>query len=283
MPELTSVAGCGVDYLTCTFNSQAEMTTLEFYLARIDRAEKYLGAIPKPWSMSGYHGWKVGQLEYGFRHDGVIVRSHSDVSCQHWQDFAKLATNVSRIDLQYTVVYDEAPAKTLARHFKEMRAVWRKHKRFPEPTMWANAAGVSAVYSGSRTSERYLRLYHRFAKEPDPTLLGHIRYEAELKGAVASSMVQHLLQVTNPQLEIAMQVSRIFKARGVSPADHEASCYNPCSPTSVRDAQRRLRWLRDGVRPAVLELINLGYEDEVRDALGLRCAGQVGQTTLRKE
>jgi hypothetical protein len=70
----------GVDYLTCTFTPESKLTQLEFLVARTKFIETQKGNFESPWAMAGFTGWRVGGLEFGLRHDGVLVRLSGEVA-----------------------------------------------------------------------------------------------------------------------------------------------------------------------------------------------------------
>jgi hypothetical protein len=264
-----AVVDSGIDYLTCTYSTQAQMTRLLFYISRVERLELKSGNLHRSFGLSGYRGVHVGGLEYGHRHDGAIVRLSGPTAQRWWRRFYYLSTNCSRIDLQWTLTYDGPPHRIIEQQFRLMRKEWKKHKRFPEPKLIAGPLGGESIRSGERTSNVFLRLYHRGAKKGFADKWGHIRYEVEYKDYAARAVAKHLLydRRVTPTVE-AECVSRFSNRgcylKGKTNGLHLYRCVNPSG-----DVNRRLAWFQNSVRPTVQALIALGYEREVLEALGL--------------
>ena len=259
----------GVDYLTCTYNPQANHTRLLFYLGACEREELDRGGLSRRWGMAGYIGAHAGGLEWGSKSDGVIVRLSGETARSWWAKFGKLASNCSRIDLQQTVVYDEPPHRTINRHFKELRKWNKTHRKPMTAKLWCGDQGAEAMFSGKRVSDSYLRCYHRGSKPECSHEQGHLRYEVELKNSRARQALQGLLASDNPEAVTRATVGQMFSARGVRLTWQEGCTLTFVTPIKNDDAGKRLRWLRDAIRPAVQNLIEHGYRDEVVEALGL--------------
>lgn len=273
----------GVDYLTCTFNSRAPTTKLLLAIGKVERAEIALNNFMRPWGMAGYVGQKVGGLEYGHRHDGLCVRLVGPTAQRWWHVFGKLATNCSRIDLQRTALFDEPYAKTVHRFHRQMRRYWLKRKQFPEPKEIRGANGAESVYSGDRTSETYLRLYHRGSKRGFENCVGHIRFEAELKGDRARLTLRELLSNRQDKNYLVSQVQGYFEKRGASLRWFENSPSTIVCPRPLSDLEKSLRWLDTAVRPTVERLIALNREEDVFRALGFIKDGPHGPNNSEGE
>ena len=273
----------GVDYLTVTYKPQAALTRIKFYLARVQRQEVEAGNFLRDWHMYGYRGYRVGGLNYGWRDDGLIVRLEGVTAQRWWRRFGALASNCSRIDVQDTWVYDAEPATVLQFHWDEMVDWWNACKGRPKPREIGGPTGIETIYSGERVSEIYLRCYDRFKKKKQAEFSGHVRYEAEIKGDRAFQMLAHLAPIRRYEYAAACECFDLFRKRGCSPpSPMQSSTSLRCAPRLV-DVSRRLSWLRNGVRPAVQELVQYGYAAQVYEALGLSEAKQIDKDCSRKE
>ncbi len=278
--RLATYVDYGVDYLTCTFKPQASLTRLEFYLSRIEREEKAAGNITEKWAMQGYSGFHIGGLDWGLRDDGVIVRLSGPTAYDHWKRIGKLASNCSRIDLQTTVVYEEEPSVTILRHWKEFKAKWQSNQKYPEPKMWVGPQGAQAISSGSRHSQRFLRLYLRYWKDKRPELLKHVRYEQEVKAPLSKLYLTTLLNHRTPEEAIRAECQTSFTRRGCRLLWNGNARELNRSPKPKGNVERRLRWIADAIRPTVERLIAEGYEEETMSALGFS-RGSAGAWQLR--
>jgi len=260
----------GIDYVTLTYKSEHGQSRVANLIHKLQREEVSAGNFACDWAMSGYAGHRAGGLEWGARHDGAIVRLSGVTAAMWWRRFGKLASNCSRIDLQQTMIFDEDPSVTIGRHFKELRREWSKHKRWPEPKLFVGPRGPETVYSGQRTSDVWLRIYHRGSRKGCEHQQGHVRYEAEIKGKLAWSTLQQLLELRDADNAAAGSCLKLTRTRGCRlwlTRDCPALLMERPKPHTT--AQKRLRWLAIAVRPSVEELIESGYHVEVLKALGL--------------
>lgn len=264
----TAFVNYGVDYLTCTYKPQANLTRLEFYLSQIERSEKAHGNYTEKWAMQGYSGFHIGGLDWGLRDDGCIVRLSGATAKEYWAKVGKLASNCSRIDLQTTVSECRDLNAVVQTHYKEMRKKWQSKKKFPEPKMWVGPQGAEAIYSGSRHSQRYLRLYRRFLKDRLSGTETHLRYEAEIKSELAKVTLSRLLASSTPDDDCRSQCYAMFRDRGLSLEWTHSGQQPFVCPRTIGNVTRRLRWLENAVRPSVERLIAEGYRDQVLSALG---------------
>jgi DNA relaxase NicK len=259
----------GVDYLTCTFKPESKLTQLEFLLARLKAIEVQKGNFESPWGMAGFTGWRVGGLEWGIRDDGLLVRLSGEVARDWWPKFGKLASNCSRIDLQQTIMVAEDWPNTIRKHWQEMRSWWQGNVHRPEPKVIAGPTGPQTIYSGKRTSDVFMRVYHRGSKAGLEDRQGHVRYEVELKRDRAADVLALLLRSEIPGEVICSQCCTMLSARGCRLAlKYDVPSCSHVAP-SKSDADRCLSWLRNAVRPSVEKLIASGRKEETLAALGL--------------
>ena len=226
----------------------------------------------RKWGTSGYLGVHVGGLEYGHRADGAIVRLSGPTAKRWFRRFVYVATNVSRIDLQWTMVYEEEPHVVIETQFDLMRKLWSTKKRWPEPKLILGPNGGESIKSGNRQSDVFLRAYHRGARKGFEHAAGHIRYEVEFKNGAARSIAQSLMPHRTASSRIEAQCLTRFRNRGCAlPISDNVPHLYRCT-RNPGDVHRSLEWLRGSVQSTVQRLVNLGYEAEVLDALGLNRA-----------
>lgn len=259
----------GVDYLTCTFKPESKLTQLEFLIARTKAIEIQKGNFESAWGMAGFTGWRVGGLEWGLRDDGVLVRLSGEVARDWWPKFGKLASNCSRIDLQQTVMVANDWPNTIKTHWKEMVSWWQENTHRPTPSVIAGPTGPQTIYSGKRSSDVFMRIYHRGSKAGLEERVGHVRYEVELKRDRASRMLALLLASEIPADIIRSQCCTMLSSRGCRLAMKYDAL--PCSHAapSKSDAEKCLSWLSKCVRPSVEQLVESGRLQETLLALGL--------------
>lgn len=259
----------GVDYLTCSYTPKAKLTRLRHYIARAQSQEEQAGNMIRQWGMSGYLGYHVGGLEYGWRGDSVLVRLSGQTAQTWWRRFGRIASNCSRIDLQETCIWEEEIKTTLSRHWHQMKKWAAGRGNAPALKLISGENGPETLYSGKRASDVYLRAYNRFAKTKDNRFAGHLRYEVEFKNWKAKQVLDVMLRSKNHHVECASRCLGMFRDRGAGIAMKLASPTILHCPQRSSDAYKRLRWLENQVQGAVLELIAMGYYEETIEALGL--------------
>lgn len=277
MPAPIAIVDAGVDYLTCTFNDEADHTRLQARIHRTHREEQREGNKVSEWRLSGYQGQRVGGLEWGYRHDGAIVRLSGFSAQQYWRRFGKLASNCSRIDLQVTCIYEEEWAKTIARHWSQMKRHYAKRKGRPEPKVIRGPHGPETIYSGRRVSDVFLRLYHRGSRPGFAKCQGHVRYELELKGVLSRIALSELARSQSAEELQDALVRGHFANRGCCLEWSNKDMSRIRGPMKSSDVDRRLAWFRKAVRPSIQFIIEAGRGDEIADALGWPMMAHVDQ------
>lgn len=260
----------GVDYLTCSYNEDAEHTRLSRAVRHVRDKLTDLGFQERKWGHSGYVGHQVGGLEWGTRHDGVLVRLSGVTAQSHWRQFGTLSTNCSRIDVQETVVFEEPWAEAMQAHWQQMLAHWEENPKRPQPKVICGPLGPETIYSGNRQSDTFLRCYHRGSRKGCEDSLGHIRYEVELKNGRARATLTHLLSSRTPGPVSKALVFTQFHNRGCSLSWSNVGQCRIRLHIPASDAYRRLTWLRRAVRPTVQYLLESGMQVELLEALGLQ-------------
>lgn len=265
-----TVLDAGIDYLTATFLSPDLMPKATLRVVQVLRSEQAKGNQIKPWGMSGFTGYKCGGLQSGMRDDGLIVRLSGDTAQDHWRKFARLASNVSRIDVQTTVRNERGPSRTIQKHYREMRAKYRLFKRWPEPKLIVSPRGAQTLYSGQRSSSVFLRIYDKGEESKMDHLQGAVRYECEFKGEKATCVAESIIAEMNSARAAMSHCIRLARIRGcrlewTSIAEPRLR-RGPCQPS---DDRRSLDWLEVACRRTVQRLIDSGKGAEVFSALGI--------------
>lgn len=264
-----TLVGIGVDYVTATAVEVAGNEPLHCVASSLFRCEAERGNQPRPWGMSGFKGWRCGSVEVGKREKETIVRISSDVAANSWRKVVQYAGNVSRIDLQATVLPSDGPTKRIDRHKRQARIDAKKsldHK----VVRWIqdNREGYT-LYLGQRTSICFGRIYDKFQQSKMDCYKGCVRYEVQYHNKLALNIALALSQDHSTKPRIAGYCSQFFSSRGVDLVLPYQGLGNYSCSRQRSDADRNLAWLRSAVRPTVLRLIALQRGEEVLRALGL--------------
>jgi len=278
MPTQTAIVDVGIDYLTCTFIEKREKLQATMKAERLLRSEVSAGAFCKPWRFSGYEGFQAGGVCTGIRPDGVIVRLSGEVAQVHWRKFERLASNCSRIDAQVTVLAEPHCDALIRKHYSQLRQTWSKFKRWPEPKLILSPKGAQTLYSGSRSSEVFMRIYDKGIESGEARFRNHLRYEIEFKGNRARARSSHLAASQRSAPPIIGHCQSMLETRGCRlgwNGNAERLYRRHAAP---KDVDRCLRWLAAGVRGPIHRLIERGMLEEVSRALELSIVGPSGPT-----
>lgn len=218
----------------------------------------------------GYRGWVSGQIQIGERHDGLYFRASGEAADHIWREAVELGYRASRIDLAATVWYDR-PRPDIAREaYASTTSAVHRAGRPPSGGLYLNASGGSTCYVGSRSSEKYGRIYDKGAESGSTDYRNSWRYELELKGETAAATAIDLAKTFAQGRCINEWVAGYFAPRGVridwrgvTPSDL------PAATRRLSDDDSRLAWIAEAVAPAVRQLsARVGLSD-ILGALGL--------------
>lgn len=260
------LVGAGCDYVTATAKTAEAIGQLK---RRFDVQAWHLqqqGFHVKPSRPMGYDGWQVGPWFGGARQDGFMLR----VSGQDAHDLAAWLlgrdVHVTRLDLQAT--FKAIPARpgwaawcgeeTARRRAAGVQCNWAAVRHL-------NAFGKGDTLTvGSRTSDKYGRLYDKEAESMDASYEGCWRYELEYKGCYAPAALAQVFNSSDPTAEALGLVLSQWRAWCVPvPVVAIAGTQALVVDRQETDVERRLNWLRRQVVPTLRELDALGYREEL--------------------
>lgn len=296
-PQSDAVVSNGVDYITVTKKGTRTDSDLAAFGRFLVQQETTAGEEWRDFRFSGYRGQMSGGAQFGVRHDSTIVRLSSDVAAEHWAQAYSLASNVTRLDIQITVVPPDSPSQRLAKHHRESRRGNRGRGRPRSFKFFYGPAGPEAAYFGSRQSDLFLRCYDKGLESGLPEFAGTLRYEGELKRLQAVSACLQLDQTESPESWIAAKLRKMLEKSGIAFFPGVSAGANLLElerdstfrkkrtvvgkiyldgPTADQvllghgRLRRRYTWLEISVQPTVQLLMERGRSDLVLKALGLR-------------
>lgn len=206
---------CGVDWITVTAQGGNKARSLFGAGDWLLRDVMRLGNIKKPWSMSGFNGYKAGHVQCGTRADEVIVRLGGDTAHDHWRDVYADADNCTRIDCQATYRLACEVEPVIRRHFAQAKRISENRRKAPTLSILSTNNGPSTLYFNRRVSESFGRIYDKGA-ESGLELLGRcIRYEVEYKGSEARRVSDYLNTHSDPDTAAALLAIGFLEKRGV--------------------------------------------------------------------
>lgn len=288
--KIDTLKEVGVDYITATSRDTKSVSGFASFGAHLIRSEVGGGAKRNNARSLGYAGTSAGCVYFGRRHDGAILRVSGRTASEYWNQIVDLAENVSRLDLQVTVLPGEGvPAR--------LKWLWnrRKHKsssrgRIANIKCVAGQRGLETLMLGARSSDVYGRIYNKEIESRDPEYLGCCRFELELKSEVAKNYATSLALKEFPSMSIVATVNKFVSDRlgrnpggwttwrpplvlpnlSTMPLEFTEDCLISLTRSvHNRSAHKTLKFFAKCISPSVRRLIDCGYENEVRRALGL--------------
>lgn len=274
--SIDKIMEVGCDYITTTThetNSSASFNPFGRYLLA---AECQKGAKRGTTRAQGYYTETAGSVALGRRADGCILRVWGQTAFEHWNQIVDFGGNVTRFDVQVTIVTCEPPGDRMLMVWNENPG-WTSGKgRRSKVKKVVGPTGIETMYFGNRQSERFLRCYDKWIQSRDPYYAGALRWELELKGEIALAYASQLSLRSSPQSDMFATIAGYVGDRlkvGVSAghlrtsASDEIMCSRLSRPAHA--CNRTLAYLAKQVRPTIERLKSAGLEKEVREALGL--------------
>lgn len=260
----------GVDYATFT-TGLGNRAVRAWDMGRdLLQVENNCGNSAKPWRSFGYVGWASSHITVGRRADGSIVRLSGELAQQYWRTFHAVSDRCTRLDLAVTGHTDATSFGVANLALREARAWKRQHDSRLTVGYHFSEPGGATVTIGARSSEKYGRIYDKWAEKGSPYSPGDWRWEVEYKGAHALSLATELYAENNRSERIGGLTMAFFAERGISvPFAASGGQWRYTARPEKVDAEKRLEWIRTNVRPMVHEIAYQVGEKSVLDALGL--------------
>lgn len=226
---------------------------------------------PKEEMRDGYRGHALGKFFVGTSVQGMAMYASGAWSSDllearlRWQ-------NAPRLDIQVTLWYQDDIAATLIDASVAATLAHRDQRKLPPYAVQRRATfgDGDTLYIGSRTSDKYVRIYDKMREKKEPEYENSIRFEVELKGEIARMYV-HECDDAFPQQEWwYSKVRTILRGYGISLPDCVPETYAvPEYKKEVPTVDSRLAWLSSQVAPTVAKLVASGNVGDAIDALGL--------------
>jgi len=263
----------GVDWLRFTTPDSGVQARLAMVWSLVCRGELDNGGIISEGTMLGYSGTVVNGQFFGSRADGAMLNLSGSVANQYATAVAATGANCTRVDLQCTVQTEEYDGDY--GEFMVQRAFERREAS--EGRNWAKIRHLrgfgegDTVNAGSRSSEKYGRLYDKEKQSRDDRYARCWRWEVEYKGEIAQ-IVARELRSTDDVTGLAIGLVRAQFDDWAFPAAIPGGidAVPPRASARQSDTQKTLDWLSIQVRPSVGKLIDAGIDrDVILQVLGL--------------
>ena len=175
----------GIDYATFTVKTGSRAIQAFDRARAILDQEEASGDKAKRWAAFGYVGWAGSHIGVGRRLDGAIVRLSGALANAYWRVFHAVSDNCTRLDCAVTA-HTADTGYSVAGAARRDFVRWRHdHDRRVKSAYIDGRPEGETFYLGSRASEKYGRIYDKYAEQPGAYTDGTWRWELELKGDIA--------------------------------------------------------------------------------------------------
>ena len=268
----------GVDYATFTAKVGSRASEAYARAKYILDQENESGNTAKPWKGFSYLGWTSSHITLGKRSDGIIIRLSGELADYHWRSFRAMCDKCSRLDVAITGRCELASFNVASLSLREARAWKRQHDTRLNVGYHLSEPGGQTVEIGSRSSEKYGRIYDKYAESGAPWQPGTWRWELEAKGEYAEAISNHAFGEPDRRDFYARVALGYFAERGVSlPCKIDKSQWRYVRVLEKLTVERKLQYLERSIKPLVREVALAVGEKTVLDCLGLWPDNQLGQ------
>lgn len=269
--DVVRIVSKGLDWKTVTATTHEESA----YLMEQFKVIKELRHIPdqdvKKWSGMGYKGRSFTGAACGVRNgDEAILVLSGAVASETFHPAEVTPGKVTRLDFQVTVELRQ-PDPNYAHRMYVMLDDLQTLGGVKRNLKYIRSATGETLYVGNRKSAAMLRLYDKSIDLGNPELGAYWRYEIEFKkeAALRAWKLFHVKQFDDEYL--ASVVWNEFDRRGIAPRFDAGSRVSTIEVgAKISSAEGQLSWMRRCVAPVVVQLVNLGYEEEVLRAIKLK-------------
>lgn len=255
-------AGC--DWITATSSDKAVAASLTKVFDWACSYSESIGQSPKAMSKLGYDGYACTGAFYGIRPEGGwMLQLSGSVARMKAQQVIQFGPNITRIDFQITVRTEDYTPQIAREVYEEyLLARSTKMKNLPRKRMLITTDGNGDTCQiGSRTSERFLRVYDKDKQSPElDEYVNCWRFEIEYKGDAANWYAAQYAR--EPLLDgSASIVGRQMNDWGIALNGYPYAAIPRFKPERmVTDNERTMAWLDIQVRPTIIRLLGEGYE-----------------------
>jgi len=274
LPRVTKVTA-GIDWVSATLPRGAldyHVWVADCYWALEQLAKE--GFVLEHRTMQGYEGMGFLNCFVGENDRGAFAQVTGEKANWFYPYTEHPKTHVSRIDAQITVQTDIANYNEGKRCLVAART---HNKTLPEnkrrkTRMLLGDGGADTVYIGSTSADKQLRIYNKEAQSEELQYTRCWRYEAMLRNNPATGLYRSVLSEVYPAAEFILSfVVDYCRQRGISirGLEHIEPVALEVIVKVPTDIERKLKWLKEQVKPTLEKLSAAGYGDQAAEALGL--------------
>lgn len=249
------IKSAGIDWLTLTTVSDHTKKSMLRCFSRLVAADLKAGYKVVNGGAYGFFGKRTRHALLAEKDDRMMLQLSSDDAKQAIQ-LIYPDDNATRIDVQMTVFIGEEKIHDYLvfqeSNARSKRAIRGKHAVVDH---YASNGQYQTVYIGKRSSDVYVRLYDKFAKEQEECYRGCVRLEAEIKGKKAKALWAYLEKEVQAGLRVLQFLLSLLEDRGldVSGIDLDRANIVLPKPEPFKETVS-LAWLASQVAPTVARL-----------------------------
>lgn len=248
------------DYLTLTSFSKHDELMASF-------ADLYPRELGKETKIQGYTGtmWDGVFLGSGRQRKRAhfMLRASGEVSDVILYRTADIDVKCTRLDLQITIwIPNKYDARKLYDTLASIDTPWDGRRLTPH--IIQSGDGLDTVYIGSRTSDRFCRVYVKPNAKGEAS---YLRFEMEFKGIIAQKVRDALTKgIANPKSILRAELNRLpfMASRALRAFDSVlGDKAHKVSVETVFGQNKTLDWLEKQVEPAIYRMLH-SHEHMVR-------------------
>jgi len=263
-----SLLDASIDWFTVT---STDGLRLRFMEAKAERVMKELEATGSPRTYTnrlGFVGDRVEGFFYGKRADTLMVIGSGEVAAKQAAFFLGLATTVTRLDLAVTLQDLDIDRDWTAIALRQASFDGRVDSGLLKTHRIEGTPDGRTLYVGSRSSDRYIRIYDKSAESKGEWPHRSWRWEIEYKRPRAGIVAARLLTARpTPASVLDVVASALADVRIILPYGDAPSGWTSKRPKLLTTDETRLRYTSRVVAPFIKNLVNAVGEDRVVHAL----------------
>lgn len=228
---------------------------MQRYFLRIARQDRQDGYETVKGGLYGFVGKKTRHALLGDKEDRSLLQV-SGASAQNALVLCRNGDNCTRLDVQITLrVGQENVNWFLAQQERRLLAHPARHGKRPDVDARHKNGKVETVYSGSRKSDVFVRLYDKFAESRKEEHRGCVRFEVVFKGDASKALWAHLAEGDDGIMYLLRLLLHVLEQRGVDTSAIELQRQDIAIPRRQNTKENvTLGWWASQVAPSVARI-----------------------------
>lgn len=215
LPADCIISDAGIDWLTLTTTNPRTKKGMYEYFGHIVAADLISGYAVATGGAHGFVGKRCRHALFAHRDDRSLLQV-SGARAARTLTLCREGDNATRLDIQITVrVGQENVQKVLRASEKAFLTYTPKHGKRADVPFNGKNGKLQTVYSGSRSSDIFVRVYDKFAESKEEEYRGCVRFEVETKGKVSRALWAHMASTGAGTMYLLRVLVGILASRGL--------------------------------------------------------------------